>query len=58
MCFWSPSQIKKVKKIFGGHFSAKSLKKSFVAIFGVKAFEQIWGNDFRVKTLKNISIAF
>jgi hypothetical protein len=28
-------RLKKVEKIFGGHFSAKILKKSFMAIFGV-----------------------
>ena len=41
MCLQWPSQIKKVEKIFGGHFSAKSSKKSFVAIFGVKILKKL-----------------
>jgi hypothetical protein len=43
---------KKVDRIFGGHFSTKSSKKSFVVICGVKNIGKFWGDNFRVKTLK------
>ena len=56
--------------VFSGHLRLKKLKKSLVVIlvqkfrkffcghFWCKNLEKFWGDDFRVKTLKNILITF
>ena len=57
--------------VFSGHLRLKKLKKSLVVIlvqkvrkkkfcghFWCKNLEKVWGDDFRVKTLKKILITF